>query len=145
MQFFERFFRFALDFRSFATWDSDLNTWQCASRNFVLSAGFSSRDLHLSCPISVEPVPSPRPRCTLDTIFLDIKQDPRLKEIFLSAFKDLVFFKQDKEESAAAKEAITDEMNEAMMDYMPLRGILSFGNNRVTQEQIDDLLNKLNS
>ena len=137
--------RFALDFRSFATWDSDLNTWQCASRNFVLSAGFSSRDLHLSCPISVEPVPSPRPRCTLDTIFLDIKQDPQLKEIFLSAIKELVFFRQDKEESAAAKEAITDEMNDAMMDYMPLRGILSFGSSKVTQKQIDDLLNKLNS
>lgn len=48
------------------------------------------------------------------------------------------------DKSAAAAEAITEEMNLAMMEYMPLRGALSFGGGAITREQIEGLLKELN-
>ena len=48
------------------------------------------------------------------------------------------------DKSAAAAEAITEEMNLAMMKYMPLRGALSFGGGSITREQIENLLVQLN-
>ena len=45
--------------------------------------------------------------------------------------------------SDAAKEAISDEMNLAMMNYMPLRGAISLGGG--TAEEVEILVKKLNS
>ena len=43
----------------------------------------------------------------------------------------------------SAKEAITDEMNLAMMNYMPLRGLLSFSDG-ITWELIENIVRKMN-
>ena len=48
-------------------------------------------------------------------------------------------------ESDAAAEAISREMMEAMMKYMPIRGILSFAGGKVTLEQLTGLLDQLNA
>ena len=40
---------------------------------------------------------------------------------------------------------ITEEMNLAMMNYMPLRGILSFGGGAIPPESIEAILDKLNN
>ena len=55
------------------------------------------------------------------------------------------FSPDNAENTDAAKEAISDEMNMAMMQYMPLRGALSFGGGTVSQEMLDRLLDQLNS
>ena len=47
--------------------------------------------------------------------------------------------------SEAASEAITAEMNLAMMNYMPLRGILAFGGGAIPPEAIEAILDKLNN
>ena len=48
-------------------------------------------------------------------------------------------------ESDAAAEAISREMMEAMMKYMPLRGVLSFSSGKVSLEQLQGLLDQLNA
>ena len=49
------------------------------------------------------------------------------------------------EASEAAAEAITEAMNMAMMNYMPLRGALSFGGGMFTEEMLDGVLAQLNN
>ena len=44
----------------------------------------------------------------------------------------------------AAAEAITAEMQAAMMKYMPLRGSFSFASGSVTPQQLQEVLDKLN-
>ena len=44
----------------------------------------------------------------------------------------------------AAKEAISEDMTMAMMQYMPLRGAMSFGGGADSSEQLEDLLRQLN-
>ncbi len=56
-----------------------------------------------------------------------------------------IFGSEKKEEDGdAAAEAISDEMNAAMVKYMPLRGPVSFGGN-VSMRDIQKLVDKLNS
>ena len=45
----------------------------------------------------------------------------------------------------AAKEAISEDMTMAMMQYMPLRGAMSFGGGEDSARQMEELLKKLNS
>ena len=49
------------------------------------------------------------------------------------------------DEAAAANEAITEEMNAAMYQNMPLRQILSFGNGVSSHEEINEIIAKLNA
>ena len=49
------------------------------------------------------------------------------------------------EESEAAKSAVSDEMSMAMMNYMPLRGMLSFGGDKLPEGFMDQLLEQLNA
>jgi len=49
------------------------------------------------------------------------------------------------ERTAAASEAITEEMNMAMLNYMPLRGALSFGGGAIDVSWVQALLDELNS
>ena len=44
----------------------------------------------------------------------------------------------------AAASAISEEMVHAMLRYMPLRGILSFGGGQVSYEQLEALVQKIN-
>ena len=44
----------------------------------------------------------------------------------------------------AAQEAVSDDMGAAMMNYMPLRGMASFGGDRNTVALVEDMLKKLN-
>jgi beta-glucosidase len=49
------------------------------------------------------------------------------------------------DESDTAKDAISDEMGMAMMNYLPLRGLVSFGGDDKTLRLIEDMLKSLNS
>ena len=53
-------------------------------------------------------------------------------------------FVPEQEESAAG-EAISADMNMAMMNYMPLRGLLSFAPDQITDDTMEQLLKALNS
>ncbi len=48
-------------------------------------------------------------------------------------------------ERSAASEAITDNMMEAMLQYMPLRGVLSFGEGAVSYEDLLSIIKKMHS
>ena len=73
--------------------------------------------------------------------------DPKAAEI-MSAFmkKTMEIFGSEEEngKSEAANEAITEDMTLAMMKYMPLRGILSFGGAEAEGEMLK-LLEQLNT
>ena len=46
--------------------------------------------------------------------------------------------------SDTAQEAVSDDMSMAMMQYMPLRGLLSFAGDQVSDDTLDKLLQSLN-
>ncbi len=137
---------FTLDKRSFAYWNTEIHDWHVESGEFILSVGDSSRNLPLCASVQVESTVELPRHYTPDSIYLDVMADPKAKVIMEDFMRKSMEVFGHEEESAgteAAKEAITEDMVLAMMKYMPLRGILSFGGADSAGE-LERLLEQLN-
>ncbi|MEN6472120.1 MAG: glycoside hydrolase family 3 C-terminal domain-containing protein [Clostridiaceae bacterium] len=136
---------FTLDKRAFAYWNTTLRDWHVESGIFDILVGASSRDIR--CRAAVEVVSDVRipVAYTADSILADILEDPRAKEGLKPVLDALsnMFAPQD-DASDAAEAAISADMAAAMLRYMPLRAVLSFGGNRITGDQLNALLERLN-
>ena len=137
---------FTLDKRSFAVWNGEIHDWYVETGDFTIEIGGSSRDLPLKAAVRVESTTELPRHFTADSIFMDVMADPKGREI-MGAFmkKTMEVFGHEDESggSEAASEAISEDMTMAMMQYMPLRGILSFGGPESAGE-LDELLEQLN-
>ncbi len=133
---------FTLDKRSFAYWNQEIHDWHVETGLFKVSVGHSSRDIDREETILVHSTVELPKKYTMDSIVMDILDDPEASE----ALKPLIeaigqtLHPQTDGEPTAASEAITDEMNMAMLKYMPLRGILSFGGGAIELTGIQGLL-----
>ena len=75
----------------------------------------------------------------------DVMKDPRAVEIVKDLMEQDLFGSDSSDsESDVASEAISAEMNAAMMQYMPLRGSVNFGG-KVTMADVQALVDKLNA
>ena len=137
---------FTLDKRAFAYWNEEIHDWHVESGEFAVEVGQSSRNIEVSAPVYVMSTVKLPKHYTMDTIFMDLMADPDAMEVMKPMMGAIqrALTPGSEDVSAAAAEAITEEMNLAMMKYMPLRGALSFGGGAVTREQIEDLLTQLN-
>jgi len=130
---------FTLDKRAFAYWNQQIHDWHVETGRFIIEAGASSRDLPLRAEATVESTVELPRHYTMDSIFMDLLADPRAKAKILPMMK----WPGKEEQSEAASEAVTEEMELAMLNYMPLRGAFSFGMG-ISEEQIEALLRELN-
>ena len=139
---------FTLDRRAFAYWHNTLHDWYVEDGLYEIQIGRSSRDIVLSECVQVKgTVPAPAEEVTPDTIFMDLQKNPKAMEAFgpvLARLSETFTGHENEDRSAASKEAITDEMNAAMMRYMPLRGLISFGN-AATYDELVELAKKVNT
>ena len=138
---------FTLDRRAFAFWNTQIHDWYVESGVFSVEIGYSSRDIALQAKVEVRSTTEIPRHYTMDSIFLDLLADPRAKTVLKPLLDSLraVFAPAPEEETTeAAREAISDEMSLAMLNYMPLRGILSFGGDEKTAELLEQILKELN-
>ena len=147
---------FTLEKRAFAYWNQDLHDWFVPTGAYTIEIGRSSRDIELTRTVEVTgTVSAPTEPLTVNTIFMDLQKYPKameaLKPLFGKAMGAISnseeksgFEENASEESAAAKEAISEEMGDAMMRYMPLRGIVSFSGGFVSYDQLQEIIDKLN-
>ena len=137
---------FTLDKRSFACWNSQIHDWHVETGDFTIEVGASSRDLPLKGTVRVESTVELPRHYTMDSIFMDIMADPKAKEVMMPLIRrtmEIFSHEENGSNSEAAKEAVTEDMTMAMMQYMPLRGVFSFGGG-VSAEQADEMLRQLN-
>lgn len=135
---------FTLDKRAFAYWNTQIHDWHVESGEFRILVGKSSRDIQLEASVTVESTKKLPVHYTMDTTFGDLMMDEKARQILAPMMKlDLVG--GEKEDSDAAAAAISSEMMQAMMKYMPLRGVLSFRSGEVSLEQLQGLLEQLNA
>lgn len=137
---------FTLDKRAFAYWNTALHDWHVESGEFTVEVGQSSRDIEASATVTVEStVRAPR-RYTLDSIFMDIMDDPKAMAVLQPVLEGIsgMFSAGGGGESEAAKAAISEEMSLAMLRYMPVRAVISFGGGVVGTEQLEEILRLLN-
>ena len=78
-----------------------------------------------------------------NSIFMDLLADPKAKEKLRPMLEAMAkAFAPSDNAGEAAQEAISEEMNAAMLNYMPLRSMVSFGS--ATGEQIEQIIAELN-
>ena len=136
--------RFRLDARAFAVWNTELHGWYVESGVYEIAVGQSSRCLEARQPVTVTGTVSVPHHYDENSIFMDLMADPAARDQMKPFMKTITSaFTQGDEPSDAAHEAISGDMIAAMLNYMPLRGILSFSGG--SQEDMDDLLSRLNT
>ncbi len=128
-----------LDHRSFAWYNTDLKDWYAASGKYDILVGASSRDIRLSETVQMHSSVKLPLKLHLNTTLGELLSDERTRE-YGEYLKNKMshFFNGSSEE---ANEAITDEMNNAIVASMPIRNVVSFG--LCSKEEVLEGLNKL--
>ena len=131
---------FTLDKRSFAYWNQEIHDWHVETGLFNIEIGQSSRDICLTESLKVNSTVALPRKYTMDSIVMDILDDPEAAEALAPIMGAIKNTLAPEDSSGAASEAITDDMSMAMLKYMPLRGILSFGGGNLELSGIQGLL-----
>lgn len=132
---------FTLDSRSFAYFDMEINDWFVETADYEISVGSSSRDLRQKTTVKVTGCKEKKVVYTMDTTVGDILKNPKNREVFgdmLSAFRQA----NDGEGDSLGEG--TAAMMEAMLNYLPFHGLISFGPGLDSFETLEALLKKLN-
>lgn len=126
-----------LDKRSFAWYSTKLSDWYAASGTYEILIGASSRDIRLTEKVTMNSSQLLPLDIHMNTTLGELCKDPRTKDIALNLAQ--AFLKGlGADASEAAQEAVTEEMNAAMIDSLPLRALRSFVN--MSNEEIQGIM-----
>ncbi len=142
--------RIELNKRSFAWYNEQIGEWYTATGEYSVLLGNSSRNICSDQRIRLLSTTKIPIVIDKDTTIGELMEIPEtkgfVKEHLMSMMEILSPEKKENEEHAegtAASEAITEEMQEAMIKYMPLRSLRSFGG--LTNERMEQMVAELNS
>lgn len=136
---------FTLCKRAFAYWNTKLSDWHVESGEFTIEIGQSSRDIEVSADVTVKSTVKVPVVYSMDSIIMDIMNDEKAAAVLqplMDAIKSTLHPQETSGE--AAREAVSDDMTMAMLQYMPLRGALSFGGGSIDVSNVQKLLDELN-
>ena len=138
---------FTLGKRAFAYWNTRIHDWYVESGDFTIEIGQSSRRIEVSAVVQVETTAQLPRHYTMDSIVMDLLADPKAAALIQPMMKSIMsgLNPEGDQGSDAAREAISEEMNLAMIQYMPLRGALSFGGGAIDPALIHSMLDYLNN
>lgn len=124
---------FDLDKRSFAWYNVELGDWYAANGTYVIEIGKSSRDIPLETEVELTGSFQLAPK---------IDKDVQLGELLAydktRAFTQEHFGKAATQFSGSDNPEEVDEMTKAMLEYMPIRTLRSFG--QLDNETIEKIL-----
>lgn len=138
---------FTLDKRAFAFWSVQIHDWYVENGTFDIQICRNASEVILSAPVELEgarPLPL---TVTEDTITMDLRKHPAKLAVLIKAREGRQLFggEEKQEESEAASEAISSDMNLAMEQYSPLRNMISFTDGRYTHEDLKKLIDAMNA
>jgi len=131
---------FELDKRAFAYYNVALKDWHVESGEFAIRVGASSRDIRLEEVVHVESTLALKKTYDRNSTLGDLLGDPRTHakgKAFMATYLEATGFAAEQGDDHAG-------MMEAMMRYMPLRGVVAFGGGKVTERMLNDFLEEVN-
>ena len=136
---------FTLDKRAFAYFDTRIHDWHVETGEFELMLGKSSREIVLTKMIYVESSVILPIIYTLNSTIGDVQKDPKAYKCLAPVIDSYMeYVKTSNVDTEVTKAAISDEMLEANMEYMPLRAILSFSDGLFSLEDIQAHIDQAN-
>lgn len=137
--------RFTLDSRAFAYYHTELKDFFVESGNFSVLVGSSSRDIRGIGKVYVEGTKTYRPKYHMNTTIGDLMKDEKAADILAPLFAASTLVEVCDTDSAEKDgEDSFQGLQEAMMDYLPLRAMVSFQNGSVDFEKLKKILDQLN-
>jgi len=128
---------FTLDKRSFAYYEPKIHDWFVESGVFAIEAGASSRDIRLSAEVNVKGTKALPIVFSINSPMGLVMAHPKGQELFSQMRPQGI----DGGDMSALGEG-AEEMARAMMQEMPLGGLVNFG--MMTQEQLQGIIAMLN-
>ncbi|WP_138750762.1 beta-glucosidase [Paenibacillus sinopodophylli] len=135
---------FTLDKRSFAYYNESLRDWHVESGEYEVMISKSSRDLVLRSSLKVVST------VELQTIFHrnstlgEIMSNPKTAPL-LQRLQGIAPQSEPQPESLSdPSDAVSSDMKKAMIQYMPLRGLLPFTGGAMTEETLNMMLEQFN-
>ncbi|MCR5487301.1 MAG: glycoside hydrolase family 3 C-terminal domain-containing protein [Lachnospiraceae bacterium] len=135
--------RMELDQRSFAYYSTELSDWFAPEGEYVVRLGFSSADIRAEQAITLEAGKKLPFQVDPTTTVGELMEHPELKSMIEEKVMPILAVFGGGEDTDAAKEAVSREMAEAMVRYMPIRSLRSFTN--ATNEELLKLCGELNA
>ncbi len=136
---------FTLGKRAFSYYHVELKDWFVQTGAYLIHAGSSSRDLRQMISVYVESTVKEPMVYDLNSTIGDILSDPDAAEIITPLIdrykKGSALGNSDGD---AAKSAISQQMDDAMFRYMPLRQILSFAPDVSSLKELQELVDSIN-
>lgn len=130
-----------LDSRAFAYWEEHIHDWYVEPGKYVIEVAASSRDIRQSAAVTVESAPL-KIHVTLDTTFGDAMRIPGAQAVIGELTKHMAIFNADPDSSSSA--AISPDMLEAMMRFMPLHCLCAYAGGGLTPKDLVPFVDKLN-
>ena len=135
---------FTLDKRAFAYYHVGLKDWFAETGDFGIQICASSREVILEKQVHLSSTVTIPQTFDVNSIMLDIMESPKAMQVMGPVLKQITdaMFGQT-ETSEEVDSAVTDDMAVAMMKYMPLHGMLTFGDGKMTWEQLEALCKQI--
>ena len=137
---------FTLGKRAFAYWNVKLHDWHVETGDFTIEIGRNSRDLPLRARVRVTGTVKIPETFDENSIFGDLMANDHARRVLQPMIDATISGMLGGEEakSDVASSAVSADMMQAMMRYMPLRNLLSFAPGTVTHEGLRNLIDLLN-
>ncbi|MBE9916141.1 glycosyl hydrolase [Paenibacillus donghaensis] len=127
---------FELDYRSFAYYDAQEKAWVVETGEFDILIGKSSQQIELSETVTVKSTYERKHVFHRNSTLADLMQN-QIGADFLKRYTAMLPF-------ASALEEGPSEMLKAIMEFLPLRGLVSFSGGKFTENDLRNLLQELN-
>jgi beta-glucosidase len=139
----EKIVAFPLNKRSFAYYNVEIKDWHVETGDFRILIGKSSKDLVLSETIHVQSTAALPMVVHRNTTIGDLLAHPQLAPLANELMAQ--FIKNSTLLHPPQMNSETTEMLAAMMEYMPLRAIVTFSKGTFTEEMLSGLIERLNN
>ena len=138
---------FTLDKRAFAYWNTTIHDWHVETGAFEIQIAKNAHDVVLAATVNVESTVEIPETFDEDSIIMDIMRHPKAAAVIQAVMKKAMgdlFGGDNKRPDEEAPGAVSDEMGAAMMNYMPLRSLISFSGGQLTHEMLAGILAQMN-
>ena len=133
---------FTLDGRAFAYYETKIHDWFVESGDYIVEAGFSSRDIRQCCTVSVTGTKEIPVTYTEHSPMGDLMKSEKGRAFLQNMMAQRRQARQGASDHEKNMGEGSDKAVEKMMFEMPLSSMVTFG--RMTRQQLNDMLAALN-
>lgn len=134
-----------LDKRSFAYYNTEIHDWYVEAGDYRIIIAKSVEEETISDTVYVEPKNPIKKHYDMNSLVGDLLADEKTAPIIKKLSDRYSMTEMSSKEDESGTEAVSKEMGDAMMKYLPIRGFIRFAGDRFTLSEVEAVIDELNS